>query len=176
MKSTTTFIIQVANKYLAPFKKPDRSTAILNRRRASVGLLRKSPWMRRIRHRLPVELLIILAAIADKRDSHSDDRAEVHGRFNKGVDYVGDLAKFPEEISNDIATIGFAVGQYGPSANLKLSVHSGSDKFSTLSPIHEAMKKFDPGVHLKTAARTGWRSDRPGGSGWRRAQSGKGNL
>ncbi len=38
--------------------------------------------------------------------------------------------------------------------NLKLSVHSGSDKFSIYQPIRQAMKKFDAGVHLKTAGTT----------------------
>ena len=37
---------------------------------------------------------------------------------------------------------------------MKLSVHSGSDKFSIYAAIHEAMKKFDAGVHLKTAGTT----------------------
>jgi len=38
--------------------------------------------------------------------------------------------------------------------NLKLSVHSGSDKFSIYGPLHNAIKKFDAGVHLKTAGTT----------------------
>ena len=38
--------------------------------------------------------------------------------------------------------------------NLKLSVHSGSDKFAIYRPMHEALKKFDAGVHLKTAGTT----------------------
>ena len=38
--------------------------------------------------------------------------------------------------------------------NLKLSVHSGSDKFSIYAPIREALERFDAGVHLKTAGTT----------------------
>jgi hypothetical protein len=37
---------------------------------------------------------------------------------------------------------------------LKLSVHSGSDKFSIYEPIKKAIKKFDGGLHLKTAGTT----------------------
>jgi len=70
------------------------------------------------------------------------------------VDYVGDLTKFSEEFCNDVAAIAFAVRQYGLSSSLKLSVHSGSDKFSIYAPIHRALKKFDAGVHLKTAGTT----------------------
>ncbi|HEY4613261.1 MAG TPA: tagaturonate epimerase family protein, partial [Bacteroidota bacterium] len=36
----------------------------------------------------------------------------------------------------------------------KLSVHSGSDKFSLYSIIHRAVKKFDAGLHVKTAGTT----------------------
>jgi hypothetical protein len=38
--------------------------------------------------------------------------------------------------------------------NLKLSIHSGSDKFSVYPAIHSALKKCNAGVHLKTAGTT----------------------
>jgi hypothetical protein len=102
----------------------------------------------------PVELLIILAAIADEGVPIQTIAPKFTGRFNKGVDYVGDVAKFSEEFSSDVATIAFAIRQYGLPANLKLSVHSGSDKFSIYKPMHQALKNFDAGVHLKTAGTT----------------------
>ncbi len=43
---------------------------------------------------------------------------------------------------------------YGLPRNLKLSVHSGSDKFSIYAPMRRALRKFDAGVHLKTAGTT----------------------
>jgi tagaturonate epimerase len=46
------------------------------------------------------------------------------------------------------------VKTYGLPENLKLSVHSGSDKFSIYKTIHDAVKRFDTGVHLKTAGTT----------------------
>jgi hypothetical protein len=55
----------------------------------------------------------------------------------------------------DMAAIRHAVACYGLPANLKLSVHSGSDKFSIYPAVHDTMKKFDTGVHLKTAG-TNW--------------------
>ena len=103
----------------------------------------------------PAELLIILAAIADEQIPIQTIAPKFTGRFNKGVDYVGDLAKFSEEFSNDVAAIAFAVEKYGLPANLKLSVHSGSDKFSLYAPIHRTLQRFDAGVHLKTAG-TNW--------------------
>jgi tagaturonate epimerase len=102
----------------------------------------------------PVELLIILAAIADEKIPIQTIAPKFTGRFNKGVDYVGDVKQFAKKFEEDIAAIAFAVQRYGLPENLKLSVHSGSDKFSIYAPIHGAMVKFDAGVHLKTAGTT----------------------
>ena len=102
----------------------------------------------------PAELLIILAAIADEGIPIQTIAPKFSGRFNKGVDYVGDVSQFAREMALDMAAIRHAVGHYGLPADLKLSIHSGSDKFSIYPAIHESMKKFDTGVHLKTAGTT----------------------
>lgn len=102
----------------------------------------------------PAELLIILAAIADHHIPIQTIAPKFTGRFNKGVDYVGDLEQFAREFSDDIAVVAYAVKQYGLPANLKLSVHSGSDKFSIYKPMRKAMQHFDAGVHIKTAGTT----------------------
>jgi len=63
------------------------------------------------------------------------------GRFEKGVDYIGDPAAFEQDIAVH-AAIAREMGPY------KLSLHSGSDKFS----IYEAAMRQTRGlVHLKTA-------------------------
>ena len=63
------------------------------------------------------------------------------GRFEKGVDYIGDLAAFDADIRLH-AAVARALGPY------KISLHSGSDKFS----IYEAAARETRGqVHLKTA-------------------------
>jgi tagaturonate epimerase len=102
----------------------------------------------------PPELLIILAAMADERIPLQTIAPKFTGRFNKGVDYVGDVAQFEREFNEDLAVIAFAVRKYGLPKNLKLSVHSGSDKFSIYAPIRRALAKFDAGLHLKTAGTT----------------------
>jgi hypothetical protein len=102
----------------------------------------------------PPELLIILAAIADEQIPIQTIAPKFTGRFNKGVDYVGDIAQFEREFSDDIAVIAHAVAAYSLPANLKLSVHSGSDKFSIYAPIARSLRKFDAGVHVKTAGTT----------------------
>jgi hypothetical protein len=102
----------------------------------------------------PPELLLILAALADERVPVQTIAPKFTGRFNKGVDYVGDLAQFEKEFRDDLAVIAFAIGRYGLPANLKLSVHSGSDKFSLYPIIRRAVRATGAGLHLKTAGTT----------------------
>ena len=63
------------------------------------------------------------------------------GRFEKGVDYIGDLG----ELEKDVAAHAALARHFGP---YKLSLHSGSDKFSVY-PIAARLAKGL--VHLKTA-------------------------
>ena len=102
----------------------------------------------------PPELLIILAAIADQKIPIQTIAPKFTGRFNKGVDYVGDVKQFEKEFNEDLAVIAFAIQKYSLPPSLKLSVHSGSDKFSIYEPMRRALKKFDAGVHIKTAGTT----------------------
>jgi len=63
------------------------------------------------------------------------------GRFEKGVDYIGDIAEFETDLAKH-AAIARVLGPY------KLSIHSGSDKFS----IYPIVAKQSNGLaHLKTA-------------------------
>ena len=102
----------------------------------------------------PPELLIILAALADEGIPLQTIAPKFTGRFNKGVDYVGNLGQFEKEFNDDLAVIAFAVKQYGMPDTLKLSVHSGSDKFSIYAPMQRALKRFGAGLHIKTAGTT----------------------
>lgn len=63
------------------------------------------------------------------------------GRFEKGVDYIGELKQFEAEFAKHVA-IARAMGPY------KLSVHSGSDKFSIYPVVARLAGDL---VHLKTA-------------------------
>jgi hypothetical protein len=102
----------------------------------------------------PVELLIILAASAEENIPIQTLAPKFTGRFNKGVDYVGDLRQFEKEFNDDLAVLAFAVKRYGLPATLKLSVHSGSDKFSIYAPMQRTLARFGAGLHLKTAGTT----------------------
>jgi tagaturonate epimerase len=102
----------------------------------------------------PPELLVILAALADEVVPIQTIAPKFTGRFNKGVDYVGHVEQFEKEFNGDLAVVAFAVKQYSLPPNLKLSVHSGSDKFSLYGPMRRSLARFQAGVHLKTAGTT----------------------
>src|SRR5205085_11521438 len=102
----------------------------------------------------PPELFVILAAIADEKIPAQTIAPKFTGRFNKGVDYVGDVAQFEKEFNEDVAVIAYAVSRYDLPDNLKLSVHSGSDKFSIYAPIRKALARTGAGIHVKTAGTT----------------------
>jgi len=102
----------------------------------------------------PAELFFILAAIADAGIPAQTIAPKFTGRFNKGVDYVGDTDQFAREFEEDILVIRHAIKEFGLPESLKLSVHSGSDKFSIYRPIRELTRKYNTGVHVKTAGTT----------------------
>ncbi|MCX6861468.1 MAG: tagaturonate epimerase family protein [Verrucomicrobia bacterium] len=102
----------------------------------------------------PPALMVILAALAEAGVPVQTIAPKFTGRFNKGVDYVGDVAQFEREFNDDLAVIAEAIRRYGLPAELKLSVHSGSDKFSLYGPIARAVRRTGAGLHLKTAGTT----------------------
>ena len=103
----------------------------------------------------PVELFFILKMISNLGIPVQTIAPKFTGRFNKGVDYVGDTAKFAREFEEDILVIEYAIKEFNLPDNLKLSIHSGSDKFSIYPEIQRIIKLYDKGIHVKTAG-TSW--------------------
>jgi len=153
-KTDVAFVEGVADKFLAAVQHAGMIYRFLVENKGAGRFVAEVSMDETDSPQTPVELLIILAAIADEKIPIQTIAPKFTGRFNKGVDYVGDVAQFTKEFNEDLAAIAFAVKTYGLPANLKLSVHSGSDKFSIYKAIHDAMKKFDAGVHMKTAGTT----------------------
>src|SRR6266853_4836807 len=153
-KTDAAFVTGVANKFLAAVQDAGRIYRFLVENKGAGRFVAEVSMDETDSPQTPVELLIILAAIADERIPIQTIAPKFTGRFNKGVDYVGDVAQFTREFENDIGVIAQAVRDYGLPANLKLSVHSGSDKFSLYGPMRRALAKSGAGVHLKTAGTT----------------------
>ncbi len=76
------------------------------------------------------------------------------GRFNKGVDYSGDVKAFEKQFGEFLAIIRYAVHHWKLPANLKLSIHTGSDKFRLYPVMNRCIKQYNTGLHLKTAGTT----------------------
>ena len=102
----------------------------------------------------PEELRFILKEIAAEKIPVQTIAPKFTGRFNKGVDYRGDLQQFEKEFEQDLLVIDEAVKEYGLPDNLKLSIHSGSDKFSIYHIMGRLIRKYDNGIHIKTAGTT----------------------
>ena len=67
---------------------------------------------------------------------------------------MGDINQFAVEFEEDLLVIDYAVKEFGLPNNLKLSIHSGSDKFSIYPVMGRLIKKYDKGIHVKTAGTT----------------------
>jgi len=142
----------IAGKYLAACQEAGRVHRHIAARKA--GFVTEVSMDETDSPQTPPELLVILAMLADERIPVDTIAPKFTGRFNKGVDYVGDLGQFAREFSADIAVLAHAAKAYGLPAALKLSVHSGSDKFSLYPLIREAAARSGAGFHIKTAGTT----------------------
>lgn len=144
----------IARKYLRAVKEAGRISRRILEAKAS------APWVAEVSFdetsspQTPKELFFILAAIAREGIPVQTVAPKFSGKFLKGIDYVGSTDQFAREFEDDLLIIAFAVKNFGLPANLKISVHSGSDKFSLYPVMGRAIRKLGAGLHLKTAGTT----------------------
>lgn len=103
---------------------------------------------------LPLELFFILGMLGLEGIPLQTIAPKFSGRFNKGVDYSGDPTKFAAEFEEDLLVVAHSIKEFGLPENLKISIHSGSDKFSIYPQIGALIRKHNMGIHLKTAGTT----------------------
>ena len=148
-------LARIAHKYLLAAREAGAIHRHIAERKGGVGSFIAEVSMDETdQPQTPSELLIILALLADEGVRIQTIAPKFTGRFNKGVDYVGDRTQFAVEFNDDLAVIRYAVKHYGLPENLKLSVHSGSDKFSLYPIISKAIRRTGAGLHVKTAGTT----------------------
>lgn len=150
----TETIREIAGKYLLAVKEAGRIYRHVAEKKGAESFIAEVSMDETDAPQTPLEMLFILAAIADEGIPAQTIAPKFTGRFNKGVDYVGDLDQFTREFEEDLLVIAYAVREFGLPANLKLSVHSGSDKFAIYGPMGQAIRKHDAGLHVKTAGTT----------------------
>ena len=152
--TTREYVERVAGKFLLAVQDAGKIYRHIAKAKGAANFITEVSMDETDNPQTPPELLIILAALADEKIPLQTIAPKFTGRFNKGVDYVGDVKQFEKEFNEDLAVIAFAIQKYGLPASLKLSVHSGSDKFSIYAAIRKALKKFGAGLHIKTAGTT----------------------
>ena len=148
------FIAQVARKYLAAANRAGEIYRHIESERGDTPFAVEVSMDETDSAQTPKELLIILAALADQKIPLQTIAPKFTGRFNKGVDYVGEPSQFEKEFRDDIHILKFAAGVFGLPTGLKLSVHSGSDKFTLYPIIHRVLEDTNAGIHVKTAGTT----------------------
>ncbi|MEN6324068.1 MAG: tagaturonate epimerase family protein [Proteiniphilum sp.] len=151
---TTALLTGVAGKFLAATQHASEIYAYLKKEKGEGNFITEVSMDEVESPQTPIEMLFILKMLADKGVPAQTIAPKFTGRFNKGVDYVGDLTKFTKEFEEDVLVIDFAVKEFGLPEELKLSVHSGSDKFSIYPIMAEVIARYDKGLHLKTAGTT----------------------
>lgn len=147
-------ICNIAERYLVPVNQAAEIYKYIESKKADDSFITEVSLDETDAPQTPDELLFILAALGDKGVPAQTIAPKFTGRFNKGVDYQGDVEQFNREFNEDLCVIRYAVSTFNLPGNLKLSVHSGSDKFSIYPGIRWAIEEHDAGIHVKTAGTT----------------------
>jgi tagaturonate epimerase len=154
LKASREDIENVARKYLMAVAEAGRIYRYIEARKGTGQFISEISMDETDQPQGPMELLVVLAAIADEKIPIQTIAPKFTGRFNKGVEYRGDVDGFAREFAADLAVVGHSIQNYDLPNNLKLSIHSGSDKFSLYKPIQRAISSAGAGLHLKTAGTT----------------------
>jgi hypothetical protein len=151
---TDELLSEVATKYLAAIKEAGKIYRHIVAAKGEGNFVTEVSMDEVEEPQTPVDMFFILKMIADEKIPAQTIAPKFTGRFNKGVDYVGDVEQFTKEFEQDVLVIDYAVKEFGLPEDLKLSVHSGSDKFTIYPIMAEIIKKYNKGIHVKTAGTT----------------------
>ena len=151
---TTELVREVARTHLAAIVEAGRVYRHIAEQKGAHGFVTEVSLDETSSSQTPAELFFILAGLAREGIPVNTVAPKFSGEFLKGIDYVGDVARFSREFVADLAVVEFAKSTFGLPRELKLSIHSGSDKFSLYPIIHRALQAAGCGVHLKTAGTT----------------------
>ena len=151
---TDELLRKIASKFLAATKQAAEIYTFLKEEKGAENFVTEVSMDEVESPQTPVELLFILKMLADKGVPVQTIAPKFTGRFNKGVDYTGDLDQFAKEFEEDVLVLDYCVKEFGLPAEIKLSVHSGSDKFSIYPIMAAVILKHDKGLHVKTAGTT----------------------
>ena len=144
----------IGNKFLFALQKAEQIYSYIANKKGSDNFITEVSMDEVEVPQTPVEMFFILSAISMYDIPAQTIAPKFTGRFNKGVDYSGNISQFSKEFEENIQVINYAIEEFGLAPNLKMSVHSGSDKFSIYPVMGELIKKHNKGIHIKTADTT----------------------
>lgn len=147
-------LTQIAEKYLFAIQEAGRIYRYIANKKGIDNFVTEVSMDEVDYPQTPIEIFFILSALAMEEIPIQTIAPKFSGRFNKGVDYVGDIKQFEQEFEQDLLVMDYAVKEFGLPTNLKLSIHSGSDKFSIYPIMGRLIRKYDKGIHIKTAGTT----------------------
>ncbi len=151
---TETFLGKVADNYLQAIKEVKTIYDYIVSKKGADNFIPEVSMDECDIAQSPIELFFILAELKRVGVEVQTIAPKFTGLFAKGVDYIGNVAQFAKEFEQDVAVTQFAIKELGLPTSLKLSVHSGSDKFAIYPAMKKAIEKFDAGIHVKTAGTT----------------------
>jgi hypothetical protein len=153
-KCSGKMLVEIAEKYLFAARKAGEIYRKIEGRKGRGNFITEISMDEVPQSQSPVEIFFILKMLGDEKIPLQTIAPKFSGRFNKGVDYIGDIRKFVEEFEQDLLVLSHAANEFNLPDNLKISVHSGSDKFSLYPLIGSIIRKHDKGLHVKTAGTT----------------------
>jgi tagaturonate epimerase len=154
LKCSNPQLQNIAENYLFAAKKAGEIYSRIEKTKGANNFITEVSMDEVVKPQTPVELFFILGMLGFEGIPLQTIAPKFSGRFNKGVDYAGDPMKFAVEFEEDLLVVSLAIREFGLPENLKISVHSGSDKFALYPHIGSVIRKLDMGIHLKTAGTT----------------------
>jgi hypothetical protein len=151
---TDALLAYVALKYLNAIEEAGRVHTRIAEAKGAKGFITEISLDEAGTPQTPEELFFILAAVALRHIPLRTIAPKFSGAFLKGIDYAGEVEVFAREFEADLFVLDFAKRAFGLPQDLKLSIHSGSDKFSLYPVMHRAILNRDAGLHLKTSGTT----------------------
>lgn len=144
----------IAQTYYAPIEEARQIYQFIKSKKGNRPFISEISMDETRQSQTPLELYLILALIAYEQIPIQTIAPKFTGNFFKGIDYQGNLNHFTHEFDEDLAIVKYCRENLPLDNNLKLSIHSGSDKFSIYGLIRDLLNKHHMGVHLKTAGTT----------------------
>ena len=151
---TPSYLDHIASNYLAATKKAADIYRVIEASKGAGNFVTEISMDEVSVPQRPADIFFILMMLSMENVPVQTIAPKFSGSFHKGVDYMGDISLFSAEFESDLLVIDRAIRDFSLPEELKISVHSGSDKFSIYPHIGNIIRKHGKGIHIKTAGTT----------------------